>query len=69
VASFAAYCVQGDVMNLKPWESPPSCPSGDEAAWQLLQKMLAAGVSEFDPNPLAALAAASARKKKGRKSK
>jgi hypothetical protein len=63
VASFASYCVQGDVLRLKPWESPPCCSSGDEAAQKLLQKMLKAGVSEFGPNPLAALAAVAKRRR------
>lgn len=67
VARFAAYCVQNRALNLKPWQSPPCAPSGDDDAWALHQKMLAAGVSEFHPDPLAALAAAQA--KKGRKTK
>jgi hypothetical protein len=67
VARFACYCVQGDVLRLKLWESPPCSPSDDEAAWKLLQKMLKAGVSRFDPDPLRALEAAQA--EKGRKTK
>jgi len=33
-------------------------PRNQRAAVKLLQKMLAAGVSRYDPNPLAALKAA-----------
>jgi hypothetical protein len=67
VAQFACYCVQGDVLRLKLWESPPCASSGDEAAQKLLQKMLKAGVSQFDPDPLRALETAQA--EKGRKTK
>jgi len=55
VAQFACFCVQGDALRCKPWESPPCAASGDEAAQNLLQKMLSAGVSQFHPDPLAAL--------------
>lgn len=65
VARFAAYCVQYDALRLKPWENPPCSWCGDDAAAQrLLDKMLAAGVSRFHPNPLAALEAAQAKKRK-----
>jgi hypothetical protein len=62
-AQFACYSVQMDVLRLKPWESPPCSSSGDEAAQKLLWKMLKAGVSEFDPDPLAALPAVAKRRR------
>jgi hypothetical protein len=67
VATFAAYCVQTDSLNLKPWESPP-CEADEDAdlaeasdygnvreAQQLLRQMLAAGVSRWHPDPIRAL--------------
>jgi hypothetical protein len=72
VAEFAAHCVQGDALDLYPWETPPCDvsdePSPDEgqtgrvadetlpAARKLLHRLLAAGLSRYEPNPLAALA-------------
>ena len=61
VAEFAAYCVQGRALRLKPWESPPSsCDEDGEGDRQregraLLRRMLAAGLSRFEPDPLRAL--------------
>ena len=68
VATFASFCVQGTSLNLMPWDLPPCCASEDDdskvdaAAVKLLRMMLAAGVSRWHPDPLAALAEA---KRKG----
>jgi hypothetical protein len=73
VATFAALCVQSNALHLKPWQCPP-CDSNneidpsegvlygnrpDEVA--LLQRMLAAGLSRFEPDPMKALAEAEAK--------
>jgi len=72
VARFAAYCCQCDTLRLKPWQSPPCwvddmeaiLAAGDDgirgqyAAAKLLMKMLDAGLSEWEPDPVAALAKA-----------
>jgi len=62
VASFAAGCCQYQALQLKPWQEPPcQCDEDDpnerdRQGQALLRKMLAAGVSRYDPDPLAALA-------------
>ena len=71
VALFASCSCQCDALNLPPYQSPPAeLPSdydpstdnepflGRREAFALLQRMLACGVSRFDPDPLAAIAAA-----------
>jgi hypothetical protein len=63
VARFACRCVQDQSLGLRPWEKPPCIvsdnfadePHNQRAAIKLLQKMLAAGVSRYDPNPITAL--------------
>jgi hypothetical protein len=66
VATFASYVVQGQNLRLKPWESPPMCggptpgrtgpaAESDIKAGQLLDRMLAAGLSQYEPDPIAAL--------------
>jgi hypothetical protein len=57
VARFAAYCVQGDTLNLDLSEHPPCVVGVDEAgpAGDLLRRMLKAGVSRWEPDPLQAL--------------
>src|SRR5262249_14266212 len=61
VAEFASHCCQFRALCLKPWQSPPSSvdendlDEEDKAARDLLRKMLAAGVSRYDPDPLKAL--------------
>lgn len=61
VAEFAAYCVQGRALHLKPWQLPPCSVNEndlgerDRDAQDLLRQLLAAGVSRYDPDPLAAL--------------
>jgi hypothetical protein len=68
-AEFAAYSAQSRSLHLRPWQSPPCHVGdidatlakgddgvlGDYAAAKLLQKMLALGISEFEPDPLAAI--------------
>jgi hypothetical protein len=65
VASFAASHCQRTSLALMPWDMPPCDVSEDDdsegvdaAAVKLLRKMLAAGVSRYAPDPLAALAEA-----------
>ena len=58
VAQFAAYVVQSQSLNLAPWESPPCWGDSercDPNARKLLQQMLALGVSQWHPDPLAAI--------------
>jgi hypothetical protein len=63
VAQFAAYGCQIEALHLKPWEHPPmygDIAGAQPAAAALLQKMLAAGLSRWEPDPMAALEAADA---------
>jgi hypothetical protein len=70
VARFACRCVQDQTLGLRPWEKPPCVVSDDfadephnqRAAVKLLQKMLAAGVSRYHPDPMAALGLALAKR-------
>jgi hypothetical protein len=69
VASFAALCVQADALHLKSWQCAP-CDANDEInpaegddrygnrpdEVALLQRMLAAGLSRLEPDPIRALA-------------
>ena len=63
VARFASYVVQGDLLRLYPWETPPESidENGDDprdaAGRKLLRRMLKAGLSRYEPDPLGALAA------------
>jgi hypothetical protein len=62
-ARFAAYSCQVDALRLQPWEHPPVWVDDlddypDREAARLLKRMLAAGVSQYDPDPMAALEAA-----------
>jgi hypothetical protein len=63
---FAAYSLQCDALNLKPWQSPPmdagddkprdeSPVAGRVAAWELRRRLIAAGLSKFEPDPIRAL--------------
>ena len=67
VAKFASYSCQYDALALKPWQEPPCVADEDnpdeqdKKAQHLLRKMLAAGVSRYDPDPLKALAGAKRR--------
>ena len=66
-ASFAAYHRQREVLDLKPWESPPCYGDtghghdGHADAAKLLKRLVAAGLSKFEPDPLSALAKIEAR--------
>ncbi len=68
VARFAAYSCQIDALHLMPWETAPiritniavALNAPDDArrvgdAARLLQRMLAAGLSRYEANPLEAL--------------
>jgi hypothetical protein len=68
VATFCAACAQERALNLPPWQPPPcnigniaaALDDADEqrgyrAAALLLQRMLAANISRWHPNPLEAL--------------
>ena len=71
VGRFAAYAAQDNMLRLKPWEMPPcwirdlaaslAVPPGDHRgerrAAELLRRLLQAGFSQFEPNPIGALAA------------
>jgi hypothetical protein len=75
VAEFAAYCCQHRALATKPWELAPvsvdeddPIPDGDDLrrkgrAITLLRRLLAAGLSRFEPQPLAALEKVAARDK------
>lgn len=64
VAKFAAYHCQRNALGLKPWQSPPmDGGDGQKNADALLEKMLAAGVSQFEPDPIRALAKAKKRRR------
>jgi hypothetical protein len=66
-AEFASYSMQTRMLGLRPWQSPP-CEvdpdfDGDDfhgrrTAARLLKRLLDAGLSRFEPDPIAALAAA-----------
>lgn len=57
-AQSAAYSCQIAALKLKPWETPPCFADEDGAdpGDVLLRKMLAAKISRWHPDPLAALA-------------
>lgn len=72
VATFAAYCCQTERLNLRSWQPPPcwmgddkpvdDCPTaGRVAAWTLRRRLIAAGLSKFEPDPPAALHEAESR--------
>ena len=79
VAEFAAYCAQNHALNLKPWQAPPCAaslsdldkPFGDQSAAresaELLQRLLRAGRSRYEPDPLRALERAERRSASRRK--
>ena len=67
----AVYHCQMETLRLRPWQTPP-CWVGDErphvddhrgevAAWELRRRLLAAGLSEFEPDPVRALEAVAER--------
>src|SRR3954454_2468322 len=66
-AEFCAYVRQCEHLSLSPWEDPPCFIDEDKidailergsGGARLLKKMLAAGLSQFDPTPIDSLAAA-----------
>jgi hypothetical protein len=59
VAEFAANICQTTSLNLRPWEFPP-CRAKDGDALKLRDRMVAAGVSIWHPDPIAALRKAEA---------
>ena len=73
VGRFAASCAQSRALGLQPWQSPPcrasladlnqpyDDPRGARESAELLKKMLALGLSKFEPDPLAAIAGAEQR--------
>jgi hypothetical protein len=70
---FCARCEQTRSLELGPWQTPPSRasldhldksrddPRGERRAAELLQKLLALGLSRFEPNLLLAIAEAQQR--------
>jgi hypothetical protein len=72
VGSFASYSCQINSLHLRPWQTapmwvidieaplrePPNDQRGNYHAAQLLRQMLDAGLSRYEPDPLAALDAA-----------
>jgi hypothetical protein len=73
VAEFAAYSAQIDALGLMPWQSPPCIasladlnqpfddPRGARESAELLKKMLALGLSKFEPDPIGAIVEAEQR--------
>ncbi len=70
----AAYGCQVDALNLRPWQPAPMDMSDDRprdpfpaagkvAAWELRRRLIRAGLSVFEPDPPAALAAVVARQR------
>jgi hypothetical protein len=60
VAEFAACCCQIDNLGLRPWQDPPlyaELRPDQPDALALLVKLLGAGLSRYEPDPVAALAA------------
>ena len=54
VAQFASYHCQIKALGLAPWQPPPCHDDGPESA-ALLEEMLEAGISQFEPDPAGAL--------------
>jgi hypothetical protein len=74
VALFAAYCCQCDLRRLRPWQPPPMHADEDkprdfhpsagcEAAWELRRRLIAAGLSEYESDPIRALEAVAVRQR------
>ena len=64
-ADFCCYHVQRRALGLKPWEVPPGSGPNTPEGQRLLDRMLKAGISRYDPDPLGALLAA--RRKQARR--
>lgn len=56
-ATFAADVLQFQALNLRPWDDPPHSadPNGADPAGRFLAKMLQAGLSKYEPDPIAAM--------------
>jgi hypothetical protein len=59
-ARFASYSLQIDNLGLRPWMDPPCFAEvrPDPEALKILVQLLGAGLSRYEPDPVAALAAA-----------
>jgi hypothetical protein len=75
VAQFAAYHCQTKFMRLKPWEAAPCHALIDEGngritrdrqAGAVMDRLLDAGLSQWEPNPVEALAQAKPKRKADR---
>ena len=72
-ALFAAYACQDDALRLKSWQPVP-CWMGDDrpvddfagagrvAAWELRRRLIASGLSAYEPDPIGALHAIETRR-------
>jgi hypothetical protein len=61
VVRFCASICQAHALQLKPWQEPPCVSDGPDAqpaARRLLREMREAAISMYEPDPMAALAAA-----------
>jgi hypothetical protein len=73
VAKFASYSAQIESLALQPWQDPPCCarlcnlakpfddPRGERESADVLKRLLDAGLSRYEPDPLAAIAEAEQR--------
>jgi len=70
VGIFAASCAQRKSLHLDPWQTEPfrarlpddlAKPRGERRVAELLQRLLDAGLSPFEPDPVAALERAEAK--------
>jgi hypothetical protein len=71
LARAAAYSCQMEALKLPPWRSPPMFahieqPRKDESAAELLSRMLNAGLSRYESDPVGALKRAEEKKAKAR---
>jgi hypothetical protein len=64
-AKFASYSRQCDNLRLKPWQSPPMVGNPDD---RLLIRMRRLGISQYAPDPMAAIAAWTKENRKRRRS-
>jgi hypothetical protein len=70
VAEFCSHRCQMKRLGLAPWQQPPcTCGEDDADAGVLLGRMLEAGISQWEPDPLAALAKVQAKAKTKTKAK
>ena len=74
VGKFAAYCAQGRSLDVQPWANVPMYarfpdlkkpfgdPRGEREAAEILKQLVEHNLSRFEPDPLAAIAAAEAKR-------